>query len=454
MKLEEIKDIPRLQIKKVKVTDPEYLKQLVFPKDFVAPIGAYKEPSVEEEEPEQEEEEEVAEKKKKRKKKKKDSLVDSEKFDEQLRTGEISFYHYLPKISETVEGYGMKFISVDVTYKGGGLYHIVVETGFKLPMSKDNRVLVNNTDFPVHKEEIFLAHKEDEEEIDEVDENGEKKKIMVKRYRRVPKKTFEDLLSQLIELKIQPEIATMLLNYKKFFKEVFLQAATFHSKIQGYTNWDKAKSFFKYTNTVYNGTKEMEEVYDFHYAVGALDEISHIKIKKQIAAVQKHAKELIHLLNYKNYSHLFALTLDKHPNDTDILNKYNETKHLVIDMIDDKCWFNTYTGEFFHNAQSFYWEYIPTKQFYSKEIKEMQQQVTALEQILETFVDRKGEIPKDGILYVKMHSETKMEELIKTYNKKFQELKHHYEGQTFEEWERFTYLFEEKPMELGENEED
>ncbi|WP_242295857.1 hypothetical protein, partial [Bacillus cereus group sp. BfR-BA-01516] len=367
--------------------------------------------------------------------------------------GEISFYQHLAKRFESIEKYGIKFISVNDTYKGAGLYHIVVEAGLKLPMDKDGRVTANNTDYPIYKEEFYIAYMDVEEELDELNENGEKKKEIVKRYKRVSKDTFEEMLNQLIELQLQPSVSDMLLHYRKFFEKVFLKSATFHSQIQGIASLDKTKTFLEYANIIYNGTEEMKDVYDFHFAVGTIDEISHNKIKEQITIVQKHVKELKKLLDYENYSHLFELTLDRHPMDNDILRKYNETKHYVGEMVSDKYWFDTTTGKFFPNPLSLYWEYIPTKQFYSREIREMQQQVTALVNILETYVDRKGEIPEDGILFVELHKETKMETLIDTYNKKFDELKRHYERQTFEEWEQFTYLFEEKPLESGEESE-
>ncbi|MGM2692759.1 hypothetical protein ACS2QQ_27425 [Bacillus cereus group sp. Bce032] len=467
MNLEEIKLIPRLKIKKVKITDSFYLKQLMFPEMFVAPIGTYK--TKEEREKEQKEKEqqqkpkkETNEKEKKPKKEKKESIIDGIKFDEQLKNGEIEFYYYLPKRSESIPAYGVKYVDVDVKYKGAGLYQIFTESGLKLPMDKDNRNVEANPDFGKHKEEIYVAYQEVEEETDEIDENGEKKKIIVKRYKRVSKKTFNSLVEELTELKIQPEIADMLLHYQEFFEKVFLRAATFHSQFQEFIHLDVTQTFYDYANILYNGSQKMKEIYDFYFAIGAIEELSHERIHQQIKAVEDNTKELLKLLDYETHHELFELKLIKHPNDQAIFDMYKKIKKIVINMVEDRVWFNAFTGEFFFNAQSFYWEYIPSKKFNSKQTKELQRELTAIDCILNNYADShmrelktlKKELPKDGIFYIPLIEETRSEELSKRYNQSFEKLKKMYDAKSFDEWEKVSYLFEEKPLVTGESEEE
>lgn len=455
MNLEEIKLIPRLKIKKTKVTDPYYLKQLMFPEMFVAPVGAYK---PKEEEEEEQQQEETSEKKKKKKK----SIVDGKKFDEQLKKGEIEFYQYLPKRNESIPGYGVKYIQVDVKYKGAGLYQIIVESGLKLPMDRDTRNVEPNPDFGKHREEIYIAYQDTEEELDELDENGEKKKIIVKRYIRVSKKTFNSLIQELTELKIQPAIADMLLKYQEFFETVFLRAATFHSHFQESIHLDIAKTFYDYANILYNGTQEMKGIYDYYFAIGELEELSHERIHQQIKAVEEGTTELLNLLDYETHHDLFDLKLDQHPNDIAIFDTYQKIKKVVVHMVEDRFWFNAWTGEFFFNAQSFYWEYIPSKKFNSKQTKELQKELVAIDCILNNYADPhmrelrtlKRELPKDGIFYIPIIDETRSEELSKRYNQSFERLKKYYDAKSFDEWEKVSYLFEEKPLVTGESEEE
>lgn len=397
---------PILKINKVEIGDEEILRKNVFPKEFVYPIGTVNEAFETELEAynnlSPEEKKEVN----------RPSLFDNKKFIEMLEQGVLCFNTFKPTPKDIVEGIGAKTLSVSTTYKGFGMYEILVFNGFQIRNDKkDRRYLIDDKNGPKYEEEFYIMYGTNEDGTES--------------FKRIAKKSFYDIYNtHLMELLQNETFEEAKYQYKEkrdpvikkeFFTAFFLEQATFFTtfKITSMDNIDSYFNYYRLNSYIKIHIEPMRTFYFYQNQKGDLSEFSYDKITDQIDKLEEAVndfEELLLTIGLIGEEKQHAIDEAK-PEEIEVFHKKLATlKEKINEIISNQYWVKRKTGEFYEDIVHYYKRFNTTSSFENDEVEELQRQYALTSFVYGQFVSQTlghedlSKIKKDEYIRLRLES--------------------------------------------------